>query len=196
MSSESLPVPRSQQTLLRVIKVLPAQMLLYGSALLAVAATGGTDLPGVLGTLATTVGINVLSNMLERVARGDDVTDDEIRRTVADAISSSGIEKLVTGNEFQRAIAHLFRRLDLLKYAVQKGEINIVTILAQQFSQYEVMLEELKNEMDYVREQLSNVATYEQGEVIIKGINKISQQFAQQNTLAQFHLQLLSQGDW
>ena len=187
MSSESSPTPESQQTLLRVIKALPGQMLLHGSALLAVAAIGGTDLPGVLGALATTVGINVLSNMLERVARGDEITDDEIRKTVADAISSSGIEKLVTGNEFQRAIAHLFRQLDLLKYAVQKGEINIATMLAQQFSQHKVMLAELKNEMDYVREKLGKLATYEQGDEIINSVHQISQQIAHQNILAQSH---------
>lgn len=187
MSSESAPIPESQHTLLRVIKALPAQMLFYGSALLAVAATGGTDLPGVLGTLATTVGINVLSNMLERVARGDEIADDEIRKTVAEAISSSGIERLVTGNEFQRAIAHLFRKFDLLKYAVQRGEINIATMLSQQFFQHKVMLEELKNEMDYVREKLGNLATYEQGEEIINSVHQISQQIAQQSILAQSH---------
>jgi hypothetical protein len=152
-----------------------------------VAATGGTDLPGVLGTLATTVGINVLSNMLERVARGDEIADDEIRKTVAEAISSSGIERLVTGNEFQRAIAHLFRKFDLLKYAVQRGEINIATMLSQQFFQHKVMLEELKNEMDYVREKLGNLATYEQGEEIINSVHQISQQIAQQSILAQSH---------
>lgn len=187
MTSESLPNQKSQHILLRSIKTLPAQMLLHGSALLAVAAIGGVDLSGVLGTLATTVGVNVLSTMLERVARGDEVTDDEIRTTVADAISSSGIDKLVTSNEFQRSIAHLFRQLDLLKYAVQRGEINIALMLSQQLSQYEGMLGELKNEIGFVRESLSNLATNEQVEEISNKVSQISQQIDKQNIFAQSH---------
>lgn len=187
MASESSLNQKSQHILLRAIKTLPAQMLLHGSALLAVAAIGGADLPGVLGTLAATVGVNVLSTMLERVARGDEVNDDEIRTTIADAISSSGIDKLVTSNEFQRSIAHLFRQLDLLKYAVQRGEINIALMLSQQLSQYEGMLGELKNEIGYVRESLSNLATNEQVEEIGNSVNQISQQIAQQNIFAQSH---------
>jgi hypothetical protein len=187
MASESSINQKSQHILLRAIKTLPAQMLLHGSALLAVAAIGGTDLPGVLGTLATTVGVNVLSNMLERVAKGDEVTDDEIRTIVADAISSTGIDKLVTSNEFQRSIAHLFRQVDLLKYAVQRGEINIAAMLSQQFSQYEGMLGELKNEMGFVRESLSNLATHEQVEEINNSVNQISQQITQQNIFSKSH---------
>ncbi len=52
---------------------------------------------------------------LSELQEGDEITDDEIRKTVAEAISSSGIEKLVTGNEFQRAIAHLFRQLESIE---------------------------------------------------------------------------------
>lgn len=187
MPSNSSLNEKSKQTLLRVIKSLPAKMLLHGSALLAVAAIGGTDLPGTLGTLATTVGVNVLSNMLERVARGDDINDDEIRSKVADAISSTGIDKLVSSNEFQRSIAHLFRQLDLLKYAVQRGEFDIAATLSEQLSQHKEMLEELKNEMSYVRESLSNLATYGQVEDIGDRVNQISQQLAQQNIFIQSH---------
>lgn len=173
MPSESTPIPKSQQTLLRVIKVLPAQMLLYGSALLAVASTGGTDLPGVLGTLATTVGINVLSNMLERVARGDEISDDEIRKTVADVIASSGIENLVSSNEFQRAIGHLFRQLDIIRYTVQKGEIVVANMLSDQLTQYKVLLQELQNDLAYVREKIGTLPTFDQADETLEILKKI-----------------------
>jgi hypothetical protein len=160
MSSESTRNPESRQSLLKTIKALtsmPAQMLFYGSALLAIASIGGATLPGILGTLAATVGINVLSDMLERVARGDDVPDDEIRKTVEDVIYNSGIEKLATSNEFQRAIAHVFRQLDLLNYAIQRGEITIAAKLSEQIEQYNVILQELQNELAFVREQNAEI---------------------------------------
>ena len=103
MSSQPTPKAEIQQALLKIIKALtgpPAQVLFYGSALLAIAAAGGATLPGILGTLGTAVGFNVLANMLERVAKGDDIHDDEIRKAVEEAIQTSGIDKLATSNEF------------------------------------------------------------------------------------------------
>jgi hypothetical protein len=169
MSSQFTPNNESRQGLLKIIKALismPAQMLFYGSALLAIASIGGVGLPGILGTLATTVGINVLSNMLERVARGEDIPDDEIRKTVEEVIHNSGIEKLVTSNEFQRAIAHVFRQLDLLKFAIQTGEITIATMLSEQSAQYSEILHELQSELAFVRNQ---------NEEILKRVQQIAE---------------------
>lgn len=183
MSPESTPNPTIQQTLLKIIKPLatgPAQVLFYGSAILAIIATGGTALPGVLGTLGTTIGVNVLSNMLERVAIGDEVPDDEIRRVVREAIDSSGIEKLVTSNEFQRAIAHVFRQFDLLKYAVQKGEFTIVSMLTDQFTKHTVILEVMQSDLSIVRSQMETLSTREQSAEILKTVLKIAEQLENQ----------------
>ena len=177
MSSQSRPKPEIQQALLKVIKTLtemPAQVVFYGSALLAIAATGGVALPGFLGAFATSVGVNVLANMLERVAKGDEVPEDEIRKTVEDVIHDSGIEKLVTSNEFQRAIAHVFRQFDLLKYAVQKGEFTIVAILTDQFAQHKVILDELQSELSIVRGQMETLATREQSAEILKLVEHVA----------------------
>jgi hypothetical protein len=183
MSSRSSPDPESQQRLLRIIKALtnmPAQMLFYGSALLAIAATGGAALPGVLGTLATTVGMNVLANMLERVARGDKISDVEIRETVENAIHTSGIEQLVTSAEFQRAIAHVFRQFDLLEYAVQKGEFVIVDKLTDQFTQHKVILDELQSELSIVRGQMTTLSTREQSAEILRIVQRIAEKIDNQ----------------
>lgn len=185
MSPESTPNPTTQQALLKIIKPLttgPAQVLFYGSALLAIIATGGAALPGVLGTLGTTIGVNVLSNMLERVARGDEVPDDEIRKAVREAIDSSGIEKLATSNEFQKAIAHVFRQFDLLKYAVQKGEFTIVSMLTDQFTQHRVILEELQSDLSIVRVQMETLSTREQSADILKLVQHIVEQLESQMT--------------
>lgn len=156
MSSQPIPKAETQQALLKIIKALtstPAQVLLYGSALLAIAATGGAALPGILGTLGTTIGSNVLANMLERVAKGDNIHDDEIRKTFEDVIQTSGIDKLATSNEFQRAISHMFRQFDLLKYAVEKRENTVLVMLSEKFEQCGITLQELQAEVTIIRDQ-------------------------------------------
>jgi len=176
MASQQYSDSKRQQAVLRIIKaltVLPAQVMFYGSTLLAVGAIGGADLPGVLTTLASTVGANLLANMLERVTRGDHVSDDEIRNTVQDAIRESGIDQLATSNELQRGVAHIFRQFDLLRYAVQKGEINIVATLTDQLGQHQVILEELQSELIDIHEQIKNLATRGQNEEILKSVREI-----------------------
>lgn len=176
MASQPTPNPETQRSWLRIMKALttaPAQVLFYGSALLAIAATGGASLPGVLGVLSTTVGMNILSNMLERVTRGEDVADDEIRKTMEEAILATGIENLLTSREFQRVTAHVFRQFDLLKYAVQRGEITIVAALSDQFVQHKSMLEEMQSELSIVNEKIDTLATREQGEEILKFVQYI-----------------------
>ena len=172
------PDPNQKKALLKAIKTLnslPAQTVLYGSAMLAVASLGGIAIPGALGALATGVGINALSNILERVARGEQVPDDEIRQQVEAAIQNAGIEQLATSNEFQRAIAHIFRQFDLIKYAVQEGEYTIVATLSEQFAQHRGILDELKGDLTTVREQMETLATREQSETIIVQLQQIAE---------------------
>jgi hypothetical protein len=191
MSSNPISKAETQQAILKIIKALtssPAQVLFYGSALLAIADAGGATLPGILGTLGTAVGFNVLANMLERVARGDDIHDDEIRKTVEDVIQSSEIDKLATSNEFQRAIAHVFRQINLLKYAIQKEESTVAAILAYQFSKYETILEDLHSEISEVHVQMVSLSTREQSEEILKNVQRLA---AAQNIFSKSHFPIL-----
>jgi len=104
-----------------------------------------------LGSLATGVGINVLSGMLERVARGEDIPNDEIRKTMEDVIKGSGIEDL--DNEFWRATGRIVRKLDLIKFAVHEGEYNIATTLKEQYAQHAVILEDINEKLDLLLNQ-------------------------------------------
>lgn len=135
----------------------PSKLILYAVALLAIAETGGSELPGILSTLGATLGVNVLSSMLERIAQGEDIPQDEIRKIIEDAISSSGIEKLATSYEFQRAVAHLFRRFDLLNFAVRDGEYTLGKLLTEQFTHQDAILEELHSDVKYVLERSEDI---------------------------------------
>lgn len=175
MSLQSTPNPNVQQALLRVIRALtslPAQIVYYGSALMAIVAMGGSDLTVGLGTLVTGVGINVLTNILERVARGDAVSDEEIRKVVETVVGSLNIESLVTSNEFYRVTAQVFRKFDLITYAIQKGESAIANILAEQFRIQETMQDGFSS----IHLRMESLATSKQSEEILSAVRSIADQ--------------------
>jgi hypothetical protein len=176
MSSEK------QSALLKILKAtltLPAQMTFYGAALAAIALVPGAQLPPTLAALASGAGVNALSRILERVARGESVTDDNIRQTVQQAIRDSVIEQHLTSDEFQRALADLLRQFDLVKYAIQKGELNLANTLAEQFTQYQGLMLELREQLTVVRTQLDTLATRDQSQTILDQLQTLAQRLDQ-----------------
>ncbi|MCX7840315.1 MAG: hypothetical protein N2559_12810, partial [Anaerolineae bacterium] len=124
-----------QAALLKILKAtttLPAQVTFYGAALAAIALIPGAQLPPALAALASGVGMNALASLLERVARGQDVTDDEIRQAIEHAVRTSDIEQRLTQSEFQRALAQILREFDLVKFAIQNGEWTLAETLTTQ----------------------------------------------------------------
>src|SRR5687767_11576864 len=107
-NSPSAPLPPRQSALIRILKVtatLPAQVTFYASALGAIALIGGANVPASLATLAGGVGVNVLSSILERVARGEEISDTEILEQIKAAIEESGIEQQLAIRDTQVMIA-------------------------------------------------------------------------------------------
>lgn len=167
---------RQQSALLRILKAtttLPAQITLYASALGAIALIPGVDLPPALATIAGGVGVNVVSSILERVARGEAVSDEEIRQQVQTAIDDSNIAKLLTADEFQRTIAKLVRRQDHLKYAIQSGEYAIAERLAEQYAQYRSLITELHSDISSICDELQALSTRQQSEEIITLLQQV-----------------------
>lgn len=141
------PENGKQIALLRFLKAtmtLPAQVTFYASALAAIALVPGIALPPALTVLASGIGVNAISSILENIAKGQDIPDNEICRQIQEAIKTSQIDKLLTTDEFQRTIAKLVRRQDLMKYALEKREFAIVERLTDQYSEYKVLFSELR----------------------------------------------------
>lgn len=109
MSSSSSSRVKALQ---KIVKRLPAQMVYYGSALGAIVLAGGGQLPPGLEFVAGGIGANLLSNLVDEIARGEDVLDDEIRQRAEDAISQSDIANLLTKQDFLQGYARLLKRLD------------------------------------------------------------------------------------
>lgn len=77
---------------LKIVQV-SAQIVSYTAALGAVAVVGGANIPPELAFLVGSVGTNILSNMLDRVARGEPLSDEEIRSQVTEAVEQSGVRE-------------------------------------------------------------------------------------------------------
>lgn len=156
MSEDNVLTSRSantEQALLRMLKAtvtLPAQLTFYAAALGAIALAAGVGLPPVLATIAAGVGVNALSSILERIARGEPVSDDEIRRQVKSAVEESQIADRLVARETQSMIARLFRQNDVLRTTVLGNEHNILERLTEQAQQYEVLFVELRSDVSLI----------------------------------------------
>jgi uncharacterized protein YjbI with pentapeptide repeats len=166
----SLPSAQKQSALLRILKAtttLPAQVTLYASSLGAIALAAGADLPPVLAAVAGGVGVNALSNILERVARGEAVSDEEIRQQVQSAIDQSGIDRLLTEEEFQRGVARLHHWQASVAYAIDQHETAVAERLAQQSREHAAMTDELRQLHARLSAELPQLATRQQADEIL-----------------------------
>ncbi len=157
--------PQEQSALLQVLKTttkLSAKMTFYAAALGAIALIPGTQLPPALATIAGGVGVNALSSILERIARGEDVSEGEKLEQIEKAIEESRIADVLAAKETQMMVARLFRRHDILKFAVQNSEREILERLAEQGQQYEAFAVVLREDISAIHDQVQTLATREQ----------------------------------
>jgi tetratricopeptide (TPR) repeat protein len=83
---------------------------MYSAAILGIASlVPGLELPGALGAIAGGIGVEAIGSIIERVANSDKLPDTEIQRQVEEAITQSGIDRLLTEREFYHAFARLLR---------------------------------------------------------------------------------------
>ncbi len=162
--SDQLPVPRPDEflppdklrgALVRVLDVVKggtsgsAALLLKVSALGAIVLAGATTLPPALALLVAGIGVNELHSILQRVARGELAEPQTIREEITILVErhGSGIEQALESNEFQRGLAKLFRRTDLLEVTLRQGQGEIARALATAMQQYEVLRAEWHSDL-------------------------------------------------
>ncbi len=94
---------------------------------------------------ATATGDRPLAAFVDAVlALGESVPDDEIREQVVQAIAQSNAAGALQDHATQAMIGRLFRRLDLLQYAVADGQADIAERLATQAAHYQALFVELR----------------------------------------------------
>jgi len=126
--------PISQETkwnaLTTIVKRLPAQLTYYTSALGAIVLAGGGQLPPGLEFVAGGIGANLLSNLIDEVARGKTLPADELSSQVEEAVQKSDIANLLTKQDFLQGYARLIQRLDTQREISKE----ILTQLQSEFS--------------------------------------------------------------
>ena len=160
-----------QSALLKILRAttsLPAQVTFYAAALGAILLIPGTELPPALATIAGGIGVNALSSILERIARGENVSEHEIRNQVETAINESRIAQRIADRETQIMIARLFRRCDIIASAIKSSEHEILERLTQQTTRYEALVSELHDDLSSIHYELQQLGTRQQGDDIIE----------------------------
>jgi hypothetical protein len=177
---------QKKHALLRILKAtltLPAQVTFYAAALGAILLVPGVDLPPALSVIASGVGVNALSSILERIAKGEQVSDSDIRNQVQASIDESQIGERLSSRNTQAMIARLFRQYDVLKFTIQSSEHDILQRLTEQAAQYEGLVAELRDDISVIQYEVRQLATHEQGEEIIELQKLQSQEIAKIETL-------------
>ncbi len=129
---------------------LPAQLTFYAASMGALLIMLPNDAIGLISGL----GVNLLSGLLDRIARGEHIPDDEINTQVKQALEQTNIAAALQVADTQSLIARQFRRFDLLEYAIQQGEYTLVGLLTAQAEQYTAFMDEVRSELAQVDEKL------------------------------------------
>lgn len=185
-NSSSAQVAQRQSAFLKILRAtltLPAQVTFYAAALGAILLIPGINLPPALAVIAGGVGVNSLTSILERVARGEQVPDSQIRAHIQAAIEESCIAEKLNTADTQAVIAKLFRQCDVIKLTIQSSEHEILQRLTQQAVQYEAIVAELRDDISVLHYEVQQLATREQGEQIIELEKAQMQQIAELKSL-------------
>ena len=67
----------------------------------------GVELPALLQVLAGSVGIEIIGSLIDRVVFGEDISEETIINEVERALTQSGLEDLLTKDDFYHAFAHI-----------------------------------------------------------------------------------------
>jgi tetratricopeptide (TPR) repeat protein len=182
-SSESLQRQAALLKMLKATLTLPAQVTFYAAALGAILLIPGMNLPPALAVIAGGVGVNALSSILERIAGGESLSDNQIRTQVQAAIEESCIAEKLNTRDTQAMIARLFRQCDVIKFAIHNSEHEILHRLTRQAAQYESFAADLRDEISVLHYEVRQLATREQGEDIIELEKAQMQQIAELKSL-------------
>ena len=96
-----------------------APKLIQISALISIisiwqSATSGAELPSALAAIASGIGVEALGHLLTKLDNNESLDAEEILQIVETAITESNIEELLTYADFQKEMAALFNKLDIL----------------------------------------------------------------------------------
>lgn len=125
-----MPTRRNDQSkwaaLLRILRATAAgsaRGMMYGAAVLGVAALiPGLRLPPELQAVATGIGVEAMGSIIDRVASGSKLSDDEIREKIESTIAHSGINRLPTKEEFRQTFVQLRQAFAQLR----EGQLSLL----------------------------------------------------------------------
>ena len=117
----------------------------------------GSDLSTTL-SLVSGVTINAISDFIKRLEQGEEISDDAICDEVQSAIEENRIqESLVANNDALAMLGGLFRRFDLLGYAVTDNGRAIQERLAEMLAKYDGLVNEINEGISEIHTEISEI---------------------------------------
>ncbi|MEM6282064.1 MAG: DUF559 domain-containing protein [Chloroflexota bacterium] len=138
---------------------LSAKTTFYGAALSAIYLMGSgmspDALPPALATFAGGVGVEALGSLIDRMANGDAMDEDDMREVVLNAVGESGIKEALTRDELRRDLHEVIRKthLDILHTTIDAKHKIVAERLLDQSEQIAL----LRDELPKLREQVQNI---------------------------------------
>jgi len=125
--SEDIPsLARKQTALVEILNNIVergAQFVMYASALGAIALIPSANAP--MEFIAANLGVNLLSGIIERVARGEKIPKSKLKQEIETAIQASKLDELLKKEDFSRALAQLLRNQDKIFFTTKSNEYEL-----------------------------------------------------------------------
>lgn len=142
---------QNQSILAKIIALTPKNLLFQAYAVAAIALSIRSGMPG-LEVFVTNIGINLLSDLIIKLRKGEVFSDEVIMQQIKDAIEQSEIIDLTSQNQVM--IGRLFRRFDILKTSIDELHYETVELLIDQTNTFRILNQEFKADLIKISENL------------------------------------------
>jgi len=160
-NSTQTPIEQSHSGLFRMLtatRKLAPSAVVYAAVLGVLSLATSSDLSTTLSLLVSGVTINAISELMKRLEQGEGISDDAIYSEVQSAIEKSHIqEKLFTNNDALVMLGGLFRRFDLLGYAVTDNGRAIQEQLTELAAKYDGLMNGLNEGISEIHSEISEI---------------------------------------
>ena len=148
------PEQPNRRTVQRILSAIPKNLLLHGYAVTAIVLSLQDGIGGA-EALVTSIGYNVLSDLLLKLRGGANLSEEEIREQVLNAISQSEIESKLEQN--QVLIGRLFRHFDIIGISIKEFQTETIELLMKQTDGFKELKGEIQAELPGISKTLTHL---------------------------------------
>lgn len=147
--------------------------VVFSAVILGGAALVSGVAPGIGAIVASGLSINLLSNLIDRIARGEDISNEQVVNEVQNAISQSGLAAKLVNQENQRMLARVFREQKILRGILEGQLLQVLERILELSNTYDAFFEELKKEFEDIHYSLQEIRDNQQHQATKEQIDHV-----------------------